>query len=545
MNSVESKPWWQNASIYQIYPRSFRDSNDDGEGDIAGIILELPYIKSLGVDAIWLTPFYCSPNYDGGYDISDPRSVDLKFGTLADIDNLITETHKLGLKIIFDIVPNHFSTEHEWFKAALNNLPGSTERSRFHFYDGKGTNGERPPNNWNSLFGGPAWTRIVEMDGNPGQWYLHLFDSTQADLNWESLDVHIDFETTLRFWLDKEVDGFRVDVAHGLIKGDIGLDHENPSMLSKVLRIDSKDISLEERVKWLSDIPFFDQVGVHEIFRSWRKILDSYSGDRMSVAEVFVYPSSKLSHYVRADELNQVFNFDFLLIEWDSIKIREAITRIIGELGEVGALPTWALCNHDSIRVVTRLRSWQKARALALLIHALPGAVYIYQGEELGLIDGELDDGSRQDPIYFRSGGLDLGRDGCRVPIPWKVNDVNFGFSTGKPWLPQMKEYGRFAIDIQNKDTSSFLNFYRKTLELRRNLLAIEKNAEVTWMSVPVGVIFLSRNPKFNVVCNTNSFLINIKIGDGWRIIHESITGNVIRNGELTMSAISTVWLSR
>ena len=275
------------------------------------MISRLGYLKELGIDAIWLSPFYRSPNKDGGYDVADPRDVDPRFGTMHDAEALIEQAHKNGLRIIVDIVPNHFSTEHRWFKEALSSAPGSTARQRFHFYDGRGEFGEIPPNNWNSIFGGPAWSRIIESNGQPGQWYLHLFDSTQADLNWNNSDVREDFEETLRFWLDKGVDGFRIDVAHGLVKEEILKDHRDPEALSRALRLDVSGMSREERETLMTDVPFFDREGVHEIYRDWRKILDSYSGERMSVAEAFVYPSIRGTRYVRSDELHQIFNFDF------------------------------------------------------------------------------------------------------------------------------------------------------------------------------------------------------------------------------------------
>jgi len=422
--------WWRNAAIYQVYPRSFQDTNGDGEGDLQGVISRLDYLKSLGIDAIWLSPFYTSPNNDGGYDVANPRNVDPRFGTLSDAEELIRAAHNKGLKIIVDIVPNHFSTEHEWFKEALANPPGSQARSRFHFYDGRGESGEIPPNNWCSIFGGPAWSRVTESDGTPGQWYLHLFDSTQADLNWENSDVHEDFEKTLRFWLDKGVDGFRIDVAHGLAKEEILKDHRDPEGLTRALRLDVSDMPRHERESLLSDVPFFDREGVHEIYRQWRKVFDSYPGERMSVAEAWVHPSSRATRYVRSDELHQIFNFDFLIAEWSAEFLRSAIDKTLNEVSEVQAPPTWVLCNHDSPRLVSRLGGGdlgaKKARAMALLTHALPGGIYIFQGEELGLEDANLPDEVRQDPVFFRTKGADKGRDGARVPIPWRADDENF-----------------------------------------------------------------------------------------------------------------------
>jgi len=530
--------WWRDAVIYQIYPRSFRDSNGDGEGDLAGITEGLPYLASLGIDAIWLSPIYRSPNNDGFYDVADPRDIDPLFGTLSDAELLIKEAHEAGLKVIFDIIPNHFSSSHAWFQAALNSAPGSAERARFHFYDGRGEKGELPPNNWNSLFTGSAWTRVPD-----GQWYLHLFDSSQPDLNWENAEVHADFEKTIRFWLDRGVDGFRIDVSHGLVKENILEDHRDPDMLTKALRIDTSDVTTEQRADLLSDMPFFDRDGVHEIYRAWRAIFDEYK-NRMTVGEAFVYPTSRLANYVRPDELHQIFNFDFLLIDWNAEKIKEAASRVIAELATVGAAPTWALNNHDSPRLVSRLGSPDKARALSLLTAALPGSLYIYQGEELGLPDGDMPVSARKDPIAIRSKGADLGRDGCRVPLPWSSHQPNFGFTSGAPWLPQMASYGDYAIESEVHDPHSSLNFYKKMLEIRRDHPALGGEGSVTYLESKPGVIAFSRVPGFIVVANTNDDRIVMEV-EATSVLHQSGAGVGLAAGVLTLPAHTTVWLQR
>jgi len=535
----ESHPaWWRDAVIYQIYPRSFRDSNGDGEGDLAGIIEGLPYLASLGVDAIWLSPIYRSPNNDGFYDVADPRDIDPLFGTLADAELLIHESHDAGLKVIFDIIPNHFSSEHIWFQSALESGPGSTERARFHFYNGRGEKGELPPNNWNSLFTGSAWTRVPD-----GQWYLHLFDSSQPDLNWENPEVHADFEKTIRFWLDRGVDGFRIDVSHGLVKENILTDHRDPDLLTKALRIDTVDVTAEQRADLLSDMPFFDRDGVHEIYRAWRKIFDEYK-NRMTVGEAFVYPTSRLANYVRPDELHQIFNFDFLLIDWDAEKIKEAASRVMRELATVGAPPTWALNNHDSPRLVSRLGSASKARALALIAAALPGSLYIYQGEELGLPDGVMPLSARKDPIAIRSQGLDLGRDGCRVPLPWSTREKNFGFSTGTPWLPQMGSYVEYAIESEVHDSNSSLNFYKKTLRLRKIHPALGGEGSVTLLESQPGVLAFTRDPGLVVVVNTTENKIVMKT-QASSILHVSNAGVSIAAEVLELPPNTTAWLQR
>lgn len=259
---AKRRDWWRDAVIYQVYPRSFADSNGDGMGDLEGVRTRLPYLRDLGVDAVWLSPFYASPQADAGYDVADYRAVDPMFGNLLDADALIRDAHRLSLRIIVDLVPNHSSDQHEWFKRAVAEGPGSALRERYHFRPGKGENGELPPNDWESIFGGPAWTRVTEPDGTPGEWYLHLFAPEQPDFNWEHPAVGDEFRSILRFWLDMGVDGFRIDVAHGLVKAQ-GL----------------PDLGSHDQVKLLGNdvMPFFDQDGVHEIYRQWRLILDEYS----------------------------------------------------------------------------------------------------------------------------------------------------------------------------------------------------------------------------------------------------------------------------
>ena len=540
MNSLS---WWRDAAIYQIYPRSFRDSNGDGEGDIAGVISGLDYLASLGIDAIWLSPFYTSPNRDGGYDVANPRDVDPRFGTLEDAKDLIAQTHKRGLKIIFDIVPNHFSSDHLWFQAALRSAPGSAERARFHFYDGKGPDGQLPPNNWNSVFGGPAWTRVKESDGSLGQWYLHLFDTSQPDLNWENPEVASDFEETLRFWFDLGVDGFRIDVAHGLAKDEIKVDHRDPEGLTRALRFDAAATDQAERKALLQDIPFFDREGVHQVYRSWRKIFDSYDPPKMGVAEAFINPTSRIARYVRPDELHQAFNFDFMMSDWNSDEMKTSITRTLAELGEVGAAATWVLNNHDSSRVRTKLGDETRAKSAALLIHALPGGIYIYQGEELGLPDGDLPDEARQDPVFFRTAGADKGRDGCRIPLPWEAEKDAYGFSTGKPWLPQPKNWQKFSVDQEENDSESFLNFYRKSLNIRKSNPALGGESPITWVATSPGILYFTRPFGLHVLFNVSENSQTLDISEGGSILLASHSNVQLHVGTLELPANSGVWL--
>ncbi|MBU5422797.1 glycoside hydrolase family 13 protein [Cellulomonas hominis] len=488
-------PWWRDAVIYQVYPRSFADGNGDGIGDLPGVTARLDHLAALGVDAVWLSPFYRSPQADAGYDVADYRDVDPLFGTLADFDALLDRAHALGLRVVVDLVPNHSSDEHVWFQQALRTPPGSPERARYLFRDGRGADGSQPPNNWDSIFGGPAWTRLTpEQHGvDDGQWYLHLFDSKQPDLDWTNPEVRAEFEDVLRFWLDRGVDGFRVDVAHGMVKAD-GL----PDWDGHVAMIDGAEgdgAADGEPIGSGNQGPMFDQDGVHEIYRSWRAVLDEYDGDRMLVAEAWVEPLSRLARYVRPDEMHQAFNFAFLATGWDAPNLRKVIAASYAVNDSVGAPTTWVLSNHDVVRHPSRLGlpvpgsrpngighgddqpdevlGLRRGRAATLLMLGLPGSAYLYQGEELGLPEHTaLDDDLRQDPAFFRTGGAERGRDGCRVPLPWSAAEPGFGYSpTGATWLPQPASWAAYAADAQDGVPGSTLELYRAALRLRRDEL--------------------------------------------------------------------------
>ncbi|MFG1660421.1 glycoside hydrolase family 13 protein [Micromonospora chersina] len=467
--------WWTEAVIYQIYPRSFADSNGDGIGDLPGITARLGHLSELGVDAIWLSPFYPSPQADAGYDVADYRDVDPLFGTLADADKMIAEAKARGLRVIVDLVPNHTSSQHRWFQAAVAAAPGSPERQRYVFRDGKGPQGAEPPNDWESVFGGPAWTRLPD-----GQWYLHLFDTGQPDLNWDNPEVRAEFLDILRFWLDRGVDGFRVDVAHGLIKQADLADWQEPQ---EILSGQNVDKPLP---------PMWDQDGVHEIYREWRRLLDSYDGERILVAEAWVEPAERLARYVRPDEMHQAFNFEYLLAAWTAPAQYAVITRSLEATDAVGAPTTWVLSNHDVVRHASRLGlavgggrpngigigdpqpdaalGLRRARAASLLMLALPGSAYLYQGEELGLPEHTtLPDEARQDPTWERSLHTQRGRDGCRVPIPWEADAPSYGFGpTDASWLPQPPVWAEYALDRQRGVDGSTYELYRTALRLRR-----------------------------------------------------------------------------
>ncbi|UUN25185.1 glycoside hydrolase family 13 protein [Streptomyces sp. FIT100] len=513
--SDNHREWWRSAAIYQIYPRSYADGNGDGIGDIAGIRARLPHLRDLGVDAVWISPWYVSPMADAGYDVADYRDIDPLFGTLEEAEALIAEAHELGLRIIVDMVPNHCSDRHPWFRAALLAGPGSPVRELFHFRPGKGEAGELPPNDWQSCFGGPAWTRAddggtSQGEASEGEWYLHMFAPEQPDWNWDRPEVREEFESVLRFWLDRGVDGFRIDVASLLIKQE-GLPDK---------------ATLPEG----APAPDADRPEVHEIYRSWRRIADSYEGERAFVGELWVPPES-LPRYLRADELHTGFNFPYMQSPWDAAALRGVIDETLAQHAPVGAPATWVLGSHDATRVVTRYGradtsftdrqqpvpvdlelGTRRARAAALLSFALPGSVYVYQGEELGLWEVEdIPLHLRQDPAVQQSGGTDPGRDGCRVPLPWEGDGTPFGFSpegTGtstdigtEPWLPQPPAWKDHTVAAETGDPDSMLELYRTALRVRRTEPALG-DGPMAWLPAADGVLAFSRGSGFVCVVN-------------------------------------------
>ena len=518
--------WWRSAVIYQVYPRSFSDQSGDGIGDLPGITSRLDSLAALGVDAVWLSPFYTSPQKDAGYDVADYCDVDPLFGTLADFDAMTAKAHELGLRIIVDIVPNHSSDQHRWFQEALAAGPGSVERARYMFRDGKGENGEIAPNNWESVFGGPAWTRIDD-----GQWYLHLFDSSQPDLDWENPWVREQFRDILRFWLDRGVDGFRVDVAHGMIKAPGLPDYTPPAEAGSMGGGTMPTTDLEPGIS--DDInagtpPYWAQDGVHEIYRDWHTVLEEYDGERVLCAEAWVEPLTKLARWVRPDEMQQAFNFSYLETPWSAHELRSVIDTSIHAFDTVGAPSTWVLSNHDVVRHASRLAitaenpqgagigpnsqglpdtavGLRRARAATALMLGLPGSSYIYQGEELGLPEAiYLPDEARQDPTWFRTNGERYGRDGCRVPIPWEAAAPAFGFSpTGESWLPQPADWNTYARDQQEGVEGSTLELYKTALAVRaENTLGF---GSVAWIPGYGDDVVAFTNGAVTVVANTGT----------------------------------------
>lgn len=512
--SVRGSEWWRTAVIYQIYPRSFADSSGDGIGDLPGVTSRLDDLQRLGIDAIWLSPFMRSPQKDAGYDVADYCDVDPLFGTLADFDDMLEGAHARGIRVIVDLVPNHSSDQHVWFQEALAAAPGSPERARYMFREGTGAQGELPPNNWESVFGGPAWTRITEADGSLGQWYLHLFDSTQPDFDWSNPVVWEEFRRVLRFWLDRGVDGFRVDVAHGLMKED-GLPDYTPDP-------DAGSMGGNE-----ASVPYWGQPEVHEVYRDWHKVLAEYDGDRALCAEAWLPTIEKTALWVRHDEMHQAFNFEYLETEWDAAKLRAVIEESLRAYSAVGAPSTWVLSNHDVVRHASRLAltaenpqghgigpdspgqpipevGLRRARAATALMLALPGSAYLYQGEELGLPEAiDIPDEARQDPTWFRTGGERYGRDGCRVPLPWNADAPAYGFSeSGASWLPQPAEWAEHSRDVQQSDPDSTLRLYQHLLAVRSAERLGDEAVALEWLDWGDDVVALRRGDGLHVVAN-------------------------------------------
>jgi alpha-glucosidase len=542
---VADDRWWRDAVVYQVYVRSFADANGDGVGDLAGVLDRLPYLRDLGVDALWFNPWYPSPLADTGYDIADYRSIDPAFGTLEEAERLIAEARSLGIRSIVDIVPNHVSDQHPWFRAALASPPGSPERARFWFRPGAGLDGDLPPNGWQSIFGGPAWTRTIDEAGAPGEWYLHLFAPEQPDLNWTHRDVWAEHEDIIRFWFDRGVAGVRIDSAALLVK-DPSLGDETP------------DSSPGEH-------PFMDRDPLHEIYRRWRAIADSYAEPRILVGEVWLPDAERFARYLRPDELHTAFNFDFLACPWEPGPMRASIESSLAAHAPVGAPATWVLSNHDVTRPVTRYgradtsfafeskregtptdlqRGTRRARAAALLAMALPGSMYVYQGEELGLPEVEdIPSDRRQDPMWHRSGGVDPGRDGCRVPLPWAGQRPPFAFSgdgSGRPWLDQPDDWGPLTVEAQSGVATSMLALYRAGLRLRRETPGLgdsnQRDGDLRWIPSPDSVLAFARGEDFTCVVNFGPDPVDLPSGACVLLASSELQGGALPHD-------STVWL--
>jgi alpha-glucosidase len=504
-------PWWRDAVVYEVYVRSFADSDGDGVGDLEGIRSRLPHLVDLGVDALWLTPFYPSPMHDHGYDVAVHDDVDPVFGDLAAFDRLLADAHSQGLRVLVDVVPNHTSAEHVWFQQALAD-PASAARRRYVFRDGRG---DQPPNNWRSVFGGPAWTR----ESPTGQWYLHLFDSSQPDLEWTNREVHDELLRVLRFWLDRGVDGFRVDVAHLLYKDpDLG------------------DLPPGE----YDDRRVGDRDEVLAVYEEWRRLLDSYDGDRMTVGEVFLFDVPRIARYVSGSRLHQAFNFTVMAAPWGAAALRTTVETALQHFSP----GTWVLSNHDLTRHVTRFGGGDLGRrrglAVTALLLALPGSPYLYQGEELGLEEAEVAPERRQDPMFRRSGGEKQGRDGCRTPLPWEADAAGFGFTTGDPWLPFGADSAVRAADVQRRDPASTLNTYRRLLAARSAVLQEDPGEEVALLDLGPDLLGVRRG-WLVALLNTAGEAVQVELAG--ELIEASAAGAEAADGVVTVPAAATVWL--
>ncbi|MFA7322851.1 MAG: glycoside hydrolase family 13 protein [Candidatus Nanopelagicales bacterium] len=539
--------WWRSAVVYQVYPRSFADHDGDGTGDVQGVISRLDYLHELGVDALWISPLYLSPLHDGGYDVADYRQIDPRFGSLDDVRQLLDEAHALGIRILFDLVPNHTSIDHAWFQEVLGDPPGSPSWDRYVIREGKGARHELPPNNWESVFHGAAWSPLVSQGSPTGHWYLHLFDVTQPDLNWDNPEVRQEFHSILRFWFDLGIDGFRIDVAHGLIKA--------PSLPDAVIDVAHPESDLNR--------PFWDQEGVHEIYREWRRIADAYLEPRVFCGEVWDVTEERLARYLRSDELHTCFDFAYLYAGWDALAMREVIDQTLATHAAVGAPPTWVLSNHDVIRHRTRLapvadgvadldRGLDRARAATLFLLSLPGSAYIYQGEELGLTEvTELPPELREDPAWLRSGGTDGVRDGCRVPIPWTRIAPSHGFNdSGESWLPQPVSWAGLSVTAQREDPDSTLSFYRRALHIRRAEGSLG-DGRLEWIEVAAeGVLAIKRIDEalgVTSIINTGEHLVHLPAALGTDVLIASGDAVAIvdtdEGSHLVLGAETAVWI--
>ncbi len=528
--------WWRTAVIYQVYVRSFADGNGDGIGDLAGVRSRLPYLKSLGVDALWFTPWYRSPLADGGYDVQDYRAIDPRFGTLEEAEQLIAEALELGIRTIVDIVPNHISDQHEWFQQALAAGPGSPERERFWFHPGRGEHGDGIPTNWVSSFQGETWSRTQNPDGTDGEWYLHLFTPEQPDLNWNHPDVRREHEDVLRFWFDRGVAGVRIDSA--------ALPVKDPALPD-----------LPPRTAPAVGHPHIDRDELHDIYRDWRAVADEYDGERVLVGEVWLDDAERFARYLRPGEMHTAFNFGFMTQPWSAQAMRDSITRTLAEHAPVGAPATWVLSNHDITRPVTRygqadssfaferkrfgtatdaVRGAQRARAAALLVAALPGSLYIYQGDELGLPEVEVPLDAIEDPMHFRSGGVDPGRDGCRVPLPWAGGSSPYGFG-GTPWLPQPADWAALTVDAQDADPASTLNLYRAAIALRREVDDLT-GSDLEWLELGADILAFRRGDGTLSITNLGAVPVPLPAH------HEVLLASTPLDG--TLPPDSTAWLA-
>ena len=487
-NSLPGDPdWWKKAVFYQIYPRSFMDSNGDGFGDLQGIIDRLDYLNdgtpaSLGIDAIWFSPFFPSPDRDFGYDVADYCAIDPRYGTMADFDRLVEEAHRRKIRILLDLVMNHTSSEHPWFQESRSSR-NNPKRDWYIWRDGRGP-GKRPPNNWRNNFFGPAWT----WDEKTGQYYLHSFLKEQPDLNWYNQEVREAVFAVVRFWLDRGVDGFRLDVAHLYCK-DPELRNTPPYWRRRkpAESLPAGDRTLIMNLFYYLGAPEF-QVKIynehhpetHRVLKELRRVLDEYPA-KTSVGEILGEDAGVLASYygTGSDELHMNFYFDLMHCRWSAGAFRRCIERW-ERLLPPEAWPAYALSNHDVVRAISRYdqggEGERRARLLALMLLTLRGSPFIYYGEEIGMKEARLPKRLLKDPVGRKWYPLHRGRDGARTPMQWSDSPAA-GFSSGTPWLPVGPEIGKRNVAAQDSDPASLLNFYRRLIWLCKDLPVLQQGA--------------------------------------------------------------------
>ncbi len=466
---MNGRLWWQRGIVYQVYPRSFMDSNDDGVGDLPGILSKLDHLEWLGVDAIWISPIYPSPMADYGYDVADYTAIDPLFGTMRDFDVLLEETHRRGLKLILDLVPNHTSSRHPWFLGARSSR--EDPKRDFYLWRDPAPDGG-PPNNWLSVFGGSAW----EWEAGTAQYYYHAFLKEQPDLNWRNPAVRRAIYDVMRFWLEKGVDGFRVDVLWHLIKDEHCRDNPpNPEYRP-------------QQGPYAALVPAYstDQPEVQGIVREMRAVMAPY-GERVLIGEIYL-PIGRLVAYYGAggSGAHLPFNFQLVTLPWEACRIAAAVSEYEAALPPDG-WPNWVLGNHDKSRVASRVGLAQ-ARVAAMLLLTLRGTPTLYYGDEIGMRDGAIDAAHVRDPQERRVPGLALGRDPARTPMQW-TDEPNAGFTRGEPWLPVASDYPRTNVRLERADPSSLLTLYSRLIALRRRELAL---AVGSYLPVPTGADLLA-----------------------------------------------------
>jgi len=502
---IVAAPWWQTGVVYQIYPRSYQDSNGDGVGDLPGITARLDHLASLGVDAIWVSPFYPSPMKDFGYDVSDYTGVDPLFGTLADFDRLLAAAHERALAVIIDWVPNHTSDQHAWFLASSS----SRENPRRDWYVWRDAKPDGSlPNNWLSAFGGPAWT----WDPRTRQYYLHTFLKEQPDLNWRNPEARRAMLSTLEFWLERGVDGFRIDVAHAVMK-DPELRDNPPAPAGR--RDFHKDMG-----EYGTQLHIYDRghADTHLVYRDVRRLLERYSGTRarVSVGEIHLFDLAELVAYYGAelDELHMPFNFTLLNVPWSAEAVRSTVDEMEAALPE-GAWPNWVLGNHDESRVASRIGA-AAARSAMLLLLTLRGTPTLYYGDELGMEDVQVPPELVQDPWGKNVPGLGLGRDPERTPMLWD-GSANAGFTRKgvKPWLPLSRYAASMSVEAQAARPDSMLNLTRSLLALRRAHPALQRGSYRPVADTPAGVFAYERklgHERLLVLVNFQSSAADVRL---------------------------------